>query len=44
MKKLSNQSSPVTAARRRATNRKLARFYYGLRSKKHATRFAEVME
>lgn len=41
-KKLRNLRSPVTAARRRATNRKLARLYYGLRSKKHARRFVEV--
>ena len=42
MKKPSRDHSPVIAARRRATNRKLARLYYGLRSKKHARRFVEV--
>lgn len=35
-------SSPITAARRRARNRQLARHYFGLKSKRHAKRFAEV--
>lgn len=36
------QYGPVTAARKRGINRKIARFHYGLKSKKHASRFVEV--
>lgn len=36
------EESPVTAARQRGKNRQIARFRYGLKSKRHASRFVEV--
>lgn len=36
------RACPVTQARRRARNRQLSRYYFGLKSKRHARRFAEV--